>query len=275
MRKAVGSDTACVIIPSPNYFGLLDDWAKGTDMAHGAGALMVAVFHTISLGITKTPGECGVDVAVGEGQCLGNPPAFGGPLLGLFTVRKQFMRRMPGRLVGRTVDALGQTAFVMTLQTREQHIRREKATSNICTAQALLATRAAIYMSLLGRYGFESLSRTCMERAHYLASQIAAVPGFRVPLGPDFFNEFVIESPVPANLLLERLRERGILGGIELGSRFAGFDRRILVCVTERHPRGVLDLFVRELRRATSLDAQPAPGSMLAERTIPTVNSKG
>jgi len=275
LRKMVGNDSACVIIPSPNYFGLLDDWMTGAEIAHSVGAVMVAVFHPMALGVTRTPGECGVDVAVGEGQCLGNPPAFGGPLLGLFTVRKEFMRRLPGRLVGRTVDALGQTAYVMTLQTREQHIRREKATSNICTAQALLATRAAIYMSLLGRRGFQSLAQTCMERAHYLAAQISGIPGFTVPLGSNFFNEFVIESPIPANVLLERLQERGILGGIALGSRFPGFDRRILVCVTERHPRSILDNFVRELRGSISADAHEAPGTMLAERVLPTVNSQG
>lgn len=275
LSRSVDANTACVIIPSPNYFGLLDDWASGAQIAHEAGALLVAVFHPVALGITKSPGECNVDVAVGEGQCLGNSPAFGGPLLGLFAVRREYIRRLPGRLVGRTVDTLGQTAYVMTLQTREQHIRREKATSNICTAQALLATRAAIYMSLLGRQGFTALARTCTERAHYLASEIARIPGFRIPLGSAFFNEFVMESPVPARVLLDRLRARGILGGIELGSRFPGFDRRVLVCVTERHAPETLDTFVRELRVAVTSGVREAPATVLAERGIPTVNTQG
>lgn len=250
LLDAVGEDTACIIMPSPNYFGGLDDWARAAEIAHAEGAMLIAVFHPISLGQLKTPGECGADIAVGEGQCLGNPPAFGGPLLGLFATRKQFIRRLPGRLVGKTVDARGVMAFVTTLQTREQHIRREKATSNICTAQALLATRAAIYMSLLGKRGIVALARTCLDRAHYLAEQIAQIPGYSVPFGANFFNEFVVEAPVNAHMILARLRGRHILGGIDLGGRFPGFDRRFLVCVTEKHSRLTLDQFVAALREA-------------------------
>lgn len=248
LATAVDDTTACVIMPSPNYFGGIDDWAKAAEIAHAHGALLVAVFHPITLGLLKTPGECDADVAVGEGQCLGNPPAFGGPLLGLFATRKKYIRRLPGRLVGKSVDARGVMAFVTTLQTREQHIRREKATSNICTAQALLATRAAIYMSLLGKQGITTLAKTCLDRAHYAAEQISRVSGFTVPFGPNFFNEFVVEAPVNARTVLARLRSRRILGGIDLGGRFPGFDRRFLVCVTEKHSRATIDEFIDGLR---------------------------
>lgn len=244
--------TAAIIMPSPNYFGSLELWDEGAAVAHRHGALFITVFYPVALGLIKPPGECGADIAVGEGQSLGNPPLFGGPLLGLFATRKEFIRRLPGRLIGRSVDALGQTAYVMTLQTREQHIRREKATSNICTAQALLATRAAIYMSLLGKKGIAQLARTCADRAHYLASRIAGLKGYSIPLGAAFFNEFVVEAPVAARIVLDQLRQRGIIGGIELGGRFPGFDRRFLVSVTERHSPAMLDRFLEDLRSAAS-----------------------
>jgi len=261
LGSLLSDQTAAVIMPSPNYYGSLERWDEGAVLAHRHGALLIAVFYPVSLGLLKSPGECGADLAVGEGQSLGNPPSFGGPLLGLFAAKREFIRRLPGRLIGRTVDALGQTAYVMTLQTREQHIRREKATSNICTAQALLATRAAIYMSLLGKQGIAQLARTCSDRAHYLAARIARLKGYSIPFGAAFFNEFVVEAPIAARTVLDRLRSRGILGGIELGGRFPGFDRRFLVCVTEKQTPGMLDTFVEELRDPSSegwSDAHPA-----------------
>ncbi|HUU45430.1 MAG TPA: aminomethyl-transferring glycine dehydrogenase subunit GcvPA [Acidobacteriota bacterium] len=261
LGKTVDETTACVIMPSPNYFGNLDDWSRGAEIAHAAGALLVAVFHPIALGLLTPPGECGADIAVGEGQPLGNPPSFGGPLLGLFATRRAYMRRMPGRLVGRSVDARGAPAFVMTLQTREQHIRREKATSNICTAQALMGTRAAIYMALMGRQGIQRLAQTCADRAHYLAERIAALDGYTVPFGPDFFNEFVVEASVGAGAVLAQLRARGIFGGIELGGRFPGCERRFLVCVTEKHSRDALDRLVASLAEAHTGAAEPAVGT--------------
>ncbi|HWO56945.1 MAG TPA: aminomethyl-transferring glycine dehydrogenase subunit GcvPA [bacterium] len=262
LAQLVDDNAACVIMSSPNYFGGLEDWARGAEIAHARGALLIAVFHPISLGLLRSPGECGADVAVGEGQCLGNPPAFGGPLLGLFATRKKFIRRLPGRLVGKTVDARGVMAFVTTLQTREQHIRREKATSNICTAQALLATRAAIYMAMLGKQGITTLAKTCLDRAHYLAENIARIPGYSVPFGPAFFNEFVVEAPANARTILARLRQQRILGGIELAGRFPGFDRRFLVCVTEKHSRATLDRFVAALREAGQQAGAGASDSM-------------
>ena len=269
LRSLLNDQVACIVMPSPNYFGILDRWDKAAALAREHGALSIAVFHPLSLGVVKSPGECGVDIAVGEGQGLGNSPSFGGPLLGLFAVRREYIRRLPGRLVGRTVDNQGRTAYVMTLQTREQHIRREKATSNICTAQALLATRTAIYLSLLGAGGFVQLARTCMERAHYLAARIAQLDGFAIPHGPAFFNEFVVEAPVPARVILERLRHRRILGGIELSGRFPGCERQFLVCVTEGHTREILDTFVKELRFSSSpREGQQAPSTTLADNAV-------
>jgi glycine dehydrogenase subunit 1 len=269
LRSLLNDDVACVVMPSPNFFGTLDRWDEGAKLARGHGALFIAVFRPLALGIVKSPGECGADIAVGEGQSLGNAPSFGGPLLGLFAAKREFIRRLPGRLVGRTADNQGRTAYVMTLQTREQHIRREKATSNICTAQALLATRAAIYMSLLGEHGFGQLAQTCMERAHYLAARIDQLDGYSVPHGAAFFNEFVVEAPTTARAILDYLRARQILGGIELGGRFPGYDRRFLVCVTERHTREQLDAFVRELRTAAAQgEGEEAPPTMLAENPV-------
>jgi glycine dehydrogenase subunit 1 len=252
LRALMDDDVACVIMPSPNYFGVLERWDTGAELAHQHGALFIAVFRPLALGVIRSPGECGADVAVGEGQCLGNAPSFGGPLLGLFAARREYIRRLPGRLVGRTVDVNGNTAYVMTLQTREQHIRREKATSNICTAQALLATRAAIYMALLGKEGFAQLAKTCMDRAHSLASRIDALPGYSVPFGPAFFNEFVVEAPVAARQVLHELRRQGILGGIDLGGRFPDYDNRFLVCVSERRTPDVLDRYVKGLQHAAA-----------------------
>jgi glycine dehydrogenase subunit 1 len=215
----------------------------------------------LSLGVITPPGECGADIAVGEGQCLGNPPAFGGPLLGLMATRRKFIRRLPGRIVGRSVDLRGVPAYVMTLQTREQHIRREKATSNICTSQALLATRAAIYMALLGKEGIVQLATTCMERAHYLAERIAAISGYTVPTGASFFNEFVVSAEMTAGDLLARLRAHGILGGIDLAGRVTDGERRFLVCVTEKHTRAMLDHLVDELTEIAARDKGHAPVS--------------
>jgi len=274
LRSLLNDEIACVIMPSPNYFGTLDRWEDGAKLAREHGALFVAVFRPLALGITKSPGACGADIAVGEGQSLGNTPSFGGPLLGLFAAKREYIRRLPGRLVGRTVDSQGQTAYVMTLQTREQHIRREKATSNICTAQALLATRAAIYMSLLGEQGFTQLAKTCMERAHYLASRIDELEGYSVPHGSAFFNEFVVEAPMMASTILSRLRRSNILGGIELGARFPGYDRRFLVCVTERHTRNDLDTFVRELRVAgEERDGEEAQPTLMAENSVQSLGT--
>jgi len=246
----ISKETACVIVQSPNFFGQLEDVSAIEREVHEAGGLLIYVFYPIALGVCQTPAETGADLAVGEGQSLGNPPNYGGPLLGLLAAKKEYVRRIPGRIVGRTQDAKGRPGYVMTLQTREQHIRREKATSNICTAQALIATRAAMYTSLMGRRGFKALAEVCTRRAHYLAEKIAALDGFRLTFTGPFFNEFVVSCPVPAHEIIEHMSEQGIMPGIDLSTFFPGRERELLVCVTEKNSPTHLDMFVQHMSKA-------------------------
>lgn len=247
ITKLIHERTACVIMQSPNFFGQLEDLSAIERAVHEAGGLLIHVFYPLALGLCRTPGELGADLAVGEGQPLGNPPSFGGPLLGLLAARKKFVRRIPGRIVGRTVDKQGHPGYVMTLQTREQHIRRDKATSNICTAQALLATRATMYLSLLGRRGFRALAEVCTRRAHYLAEKITALDGFALKYPGPFFNEFVLSCPAPAALIIEAMSEQGIAPGIDLSRFCSACEHDLLVCVTEKHSPAQLDRYVEIL----------------------------
>jgi len=249
--RLISDKTACVIVQSPNFFGQLEDVSAIERAVHQAGGLLIYVFHPIALGICRTPGEAGADLAVGEGQPLGNPPSYGGPLLGLLAAKKEFVRRIPGRIIGRTVDEKGRPGYVMTLQTREQHIRREKATSNICTAQALLATRAAIYAALMGRRGFRALAEVCTRRAHYLAEKIAALDSFSLRYPGPFFNEFVVSCPVSCRQIIEHSSDQGIMPGIDLAQYFPKRDRDLLVCVTEKHSPEQLDRCVEVLSQVT------------------------
>jgi glycine dehydrogenase subunit 1 len=242
---------AAVVAQSPNFFGSVEDLAPVFEEARGAGAKGIQVFLPHALPLYRTPGEMGADIAVGEGVSLGTPPSFGGPALGLFTARKEFVRHVPGRLIGETVDRNGKRAFVMTLRTREQDIRREKATSNICTNQGLLALRATIYMSLLGPQGMRETAEQCLERAHYAADRLAALPGYRLPYAAPFFHEFLLEGPLPAATLVGRARRLGVIPGIPL-SRFDGAvsERGLLVCVTEKHTREDIDRLVEAMEEA-------------------------
>jgi glycine dehydrogenase subunit 1 len=233
LSGGIDQRAACVIIAQPNFFGFLEEIEPIEQAIHKAGGLLVMVVDPISLGILKTPAEYGADVAVGEGQALGIPPSFGGPLLGIFAAKKEFVRRMPGRLVGRTVDAEGKTGFVLTLQTREQHIRRDKATSNICTNEALCATAATIYMSLMGKHGLPRVARLSTERAHFLADKIRRINGYRIWASQPFFKEFVIETPSPPARVISELSRGGIAAGIDLGNFYPALDRHLLVAVTE------------------------------------------
>lgn len=252
-KGLMNREVAAVIIQSPNFFGCLEDQGAFVQIAHQHGALAIAVVvEATSLGILKTPGEWDVDIVAGEGQSFGNPLNFGGPYLGIFATRMKYLRQMPGRLVGRTTDAQGRPGFVLTLGTREQHIRREKATSNICTNEALCALAAAVHLCLLGPRGLRELALLNLQKAHYAKEQISSLPGFGLPLSAPTYNEFVVRSPLPADQMNQRLLENGIIGGLELGPFFPQMEDCSLFCVTEMNSREQIDrliLCLKELAR--------------------------
>ncbi len=251
LKRELGERVAAVVVQTPNYFGALErPWDFAKDV-HAAGALVVASVDPVSLSLLKPPGEWDADIAVGECQPLGNDMSFGGPLVGFMACKQEYIRQMPGRLVSATKDVDGRDAFVLTLQTREQHIRREKATSNICTNQGLLATRATVYVSLLGEHGFTELGRVCHERAHKLAGMIAALDGYALRYRAPFFREFVVACPTDADAVMEAVRKHGILAGIPL-SRYFGPSARnlLLVTATDRHSDEEFELLCGALSRA-------------------------
>jgi len=252
LRKAVSTATAAVVVQYPNFFGCLEDVAAAAEIAHGAGALLVVVVDPMSLGVLVPPGRLGADIVVGEGQGLGVPMSYGGPNLGVFAARQELVRRMPGRLVGETVDLEGRRGFVLTLQTREQHIRREKATSNICTNVALCALMATIAMALLGRQGLRRVGELCVAKAHYAAARLGAVPGVRLRFPAPFFKEFTLQLPRAPERVVKRLLRDRILAGVPL----KGFDRAyrdcLLVAVTEKRTREEIDAFAAALGRAVA-----------------------
>ncbi|HIC95348.1 TPA: aminomethyl-transferring glycine dehydrogenase subunit GcvPA [Candidatus Bipolaricaulota bacterium] len=236
-----------LLIQSPNFFGIIED-LEGLKERLGEAFLIVSA-NPISLGLLKPPGEFGADIVVGEGQALGNPPNFGGPLLGLFATREKYLRQMPGRVSGRTVDAEDKVGYVMALQTREQHIRRERATSNICTNEALCALAATVWLAALGKEGLRKLAELSLQKAHYLAERIGGLKGkgYKLKFSGPFFNEFVVRLPrgrKPSELLAA-LREAKILGGLDLSPY--GLEDSILVAVTEKRTKGELDLLVKRL----------------------------
>jgi glycine dehydrogenase subunit 1 len=238
----VGEDVACVIVQHPNRFGVLEPARDLFGRAHAGGARAVQVFDPLSLGVLAPPGELRADIAVAEGQPLGNQLNFGGPYLGIIATRLDDVRRMPGRIVGETVDVDGRTGYVLTLQAREQHIRREKATSNICTNQTLMAVAATVYLAWLGPQGLAELGRQCAAKAAYAFERLTALAGVE-PLFPEapFFKEFAIRLPAHAETVLEALAERGFLGGVTVPDVD---DRALLVAVTERRSRSEIDAFV-------------------------------
>ena len=245
VREAVSGETAAVIVQSPNFFGCVEDGAALAAAAHEQGALLVvAIAEPISLGLLKPPGEYGADIVTGEGQPLGNALNYGGPYLGIMATREAFVRRMPGRLVGRTVDTAGRPGYVLTLQTREQHIRRAKATSNICTNEALNALIAAVYLATLGRRGIRDVAELNARKAHYTRERIAQVPGYSLPFQAPVFNEFVVRCPVPPAEVNKRLLEHGILGGLPLGRFYPQLSDCWLLCVTERRSREEIDQLI-------------------------------
>jgi glycine dehydrogenase subunit 1 len=252
LKRELNERVAAVVVQTPNYFGTLERaWEFEKDV-HAAGALVVASVDPVSLSILRPPGEYGADIAVGECQPLGNDMSFGGPLIGFMACRQEFIRQVPGRLVSATKDVDGRDAFVLTLQTREQHIRREKATSNICTNQGLLATCATVYMSLLGEHGFTELGRVCHERAHKLAGMIAALDGYSLRYRAPFFREFVVMCPTDASAVIDAARKDGVLAGIPL-SRYFGQSagNLLLVTATERHADEDFERLCSALARAS------------------------
>ena len=241
-------ETAAVVIQSPNCWGLIEDWtgcfASTHDTPHGDA---VAVFHPIACGLLRTPGACGADIAAGEGQPLGVPLSWGGPYLGLCAARKEFMRRMPGRLIGRTLDRDGRPAYCLTLQAREQHIRGAKATSNVCTNQGLLAIRATIFLSCLGTRGLREMAELCWHKAHYLAGRITELDSWSMKYDGAFFNEFCVRGPVDAAVVLELTAARGILAGVAPADEAFGAigePQDLLITVTEQRTRAEMDALV-------------------------------
>ncbi len=240
-------DLAAVALQSPNFFGCIEDLAAAADAAHAGGGLMVTCFtEAMAYGILKSPGSLGVDIACGDGQSMGIPQSFGGPRLGMFATRMQFVRSMPGRLVGKTVDAEGRRGFVLTLSTREQHIRREKATSNICTNNSLCALGAAIFMALAGGTGLRRLAALNRDKAEYLKAELRRA-GVAIPFSGPTFNEFVAAFPPGFEQTRRRLMSRNIIAGLPLAAYFPELAGRYLLCVTETKARCDLDTLVREV----------------------------
>jgi glycine dehydrogenase subunit 1 len=246
LRAAADEETACVVLQHPNFFGCLENAQAAAEAAHAAGALFVACVDPISLALLKPPGEYGADIAVGEGQPLGSHMAYGGPHFGFFTAREKYLRKMPGRIVGETVDTDGRRGFVMALQTREQHIRREKATSNICTNQALNAMRAVVHLSALGKRGFRAVGELSVQKAHYAAEQLQA-KGVELAFGAPFFREFVVKCAKSAREVAKELAESKILAGPALGRFYPEMENCLLVAVTERNTREQIDGLVDAL----------------------------
>ena len=248
--SALDDKTAALVVQSPNFFGCVEDVSALADAAHAVGALLVVVVtEAISFGLLKSPGACGADIVVGEGQSFGIPMGFGGPHVGLFATQEKFVRQMPGRLCGVAYDKNGNRGFVLTLSTREQHIRREKATSNICTNQGLIALAATIYMETMGKKGLQEVAMQNAQKAAYAAKEIAGLDGYEIAFSAPKFNEFVVRGPRAASEILEKLRtEKGVIGGLALSKYYAGRENEFLVCVTETNTRSQIDDFVNGLR---------------------------
>ena len=232
--RQLDQDTAAVILQNPNFFGAMDDHSDIVAKAHDLGVLVIQSVYPIALGLLKTPGEMGVDIVTGEGQCLGLPLSFGGPYLGFMATRKKYIRKMPGRIVGETVDQHGRRCFVNTLQAREQHIRREKATSNICTNVSLCALRALLFMSLIGKEGFKDLATVNFKKAEFARQALEAIEGVEVKRTAPTFNEFTVHLPMEADIVVEKMIEKGYAAGFPLGRYYPGMEHYLIVAVTEK-----------------------------------------
>ncbi|MCF6157110.1 MAG: aminomethyl-transferring glycine dehydrogenase subunit GcvPA [wastewater metagenome] len=249
LDRIIDDRTAAVLIQNPNFFGCVEDMETLSSIAHKHGALFVACVNPVSLGILKSPGEYNADIAVGDAQVLGNYLNYGGPYLGFFTVKKEFLRKIPGRIAGETVDSNGRRCFVLTLQAREQHIRRQKATSNICTNQALLALRACIYLCALGKPGIKELAHLNIQKSHYACEKLSALPAVKPLFKKPFFHEFAvkIQGNYRINTMNEHLLKKGIIGGLEISRYYPEFDNSVLFCVTETKTKESIDRLTKEL----------------------------
>ena len=244
LNGSISSDSACLVVQQPNFFGHLEEIEACVQKAHDIGALLIAIVDPISLAMFTPPGRYGADIAVADGQALGNPMSFGGPGLGIFACRREYLRQMPGRIVGRTVDVDGKPGYVMTLVTREQYIRRERATSNICTNEALMALAATVYLAALGRRGLRHVAELCYHKAHYAAERITKLKGYSLVFSKPFFKEFAIRCPVAPSRISQALFKDGIIGGLDISHII---DNGMLLCVTEMNTRQEMDKLVEIL----------------------------
>jgi len=243
-------NTAMFVVQYPNFLGQIEDFKGLAHKVHEAGALLCVVVEPMALGMFKSPGELGADIVVGEGQGLGIPLSFGGPYLGFFATKTEYVRKIAGRIVGETIDADGRKAYVMTLRPREQDIRREKASSNICTNQGLMALAAAIYMSVMGKHGLRRIAELCYQKAHYAADQIAKIPGYSVNTKLPYFHEFVVTCPKPVSEINPILLEQyGIIGGYDLSRDYADREKQMLIAVTETNTRAEIDALIDALAK--------------------------
>jgi glycine dehydrogenase subunit 1 len=250
LRRHIDDQTLCVIVQHPNFFGHLEDVQQVTAQCQQHGVLSIVSVDPISLGLLKRPGQYGADIVVAEGQSLGNPLSFGGPWLGILACREEYMRKMPGRLVGQTVDQRGQRCWALTLQTREQHIRREKATSNICTNQGLFALRATVYLAALGPQGLKETAELCLRKAHYAAQQLSKLPGVSLRFSRPFFKEFTVQIQGDAPKLLQKLRQAGYHAGLSLGRWYPELANCISIAVTEKRSKAEIDGLVEAWKTA-------------------------
>ena len=256
INMLLGDDVAALVVQYPNFYGIVDDLSKVIERAHSLGALVIFVADPMAMGVLRSPGRLGADIVVGEGQSLGNYMSYGGPYLGLFAASNELVRLMPGRIVGITKDVDGRRGFVLTLQTREQHIRRDKATSNVCTNQGLVATRATFYLSMLGPNGLREIGETSARRARYLINKLKAVPGFSLPHSGTHFREFVLNVPGNSEKFFEFMSERGVLAGVPLSRMGIHNDRGILVALTEKRTVEEMDRYAELAAEYTAGGAQ-------------------
>lgn len=250
LQSVVNAATAAVLVQTPNVFGCVEPLDQLSAVGHEVGAIVIASVDPISCGLLKRPGDLGADIVVGDGQPLGMPVSYGGATVGLMACKQELMRKLPGRLIGATTDQSGRRAFCLTLQTREQHIRRERATSNICTNQGLLALRAAVYLSAVGRQGLARVASLCLDKSHYAAMRIAALDGFELRFDAPFFKEFVVRTAKDVGNTLDHCRQRGVLAGVPLGGWYENLADCFLVAVTEKRTRQEIDTFAELLDQA-------------------------